>query len=109
MGKNWIRQRRVVVEEKRKRARLGEIAKNLFEATGKNPYYRGNKIISNFEELKGNLTEFTESEAPWVASWIEYLGDAETAQKIRTEPSKFKEIIANRYYELRPHASKSKP
>ena len=105
MRRKWIRAEPL----RRGRAELVEIAKKLIKATGKNPYYREGKVISNFEELKESLAEFTESEALWVASWIEYLGDTETAQKIRAEPSKFKKIIINRYYELRPYAPMSKP
>ena len=97
MRRRWVR----TWEVRKRRAGLVEIAKNLFKATGKDPYHREDKVISNFEELREGLAEFTESEAPWVASWIEYLGDAETAQKIRAEPSRFKEIITDRYYELK--------
>ncbi|MDI6642976.1 MAG: hypothetical protein QMD95_02875 [Candidatus Hodarchaeaceae archaeon] len=93
MYKKWV------VE--RKRAELTKIAKNLFEATGKNPYYRGGKAIKNFRELWENLAEFTENEAQWVAAWIDYLGDARTAARIRERPSKFKELINERYAELR--------
>ncbi len=92
MYKKWV------VDE---RAELAKIAKNLFGATGKNPYYRGEKVIRNFGELRENLAEFTENESQWVASWIEYLGDARTAARIRERPSKFKEFINERYYELR--------
>lgn len=89
----------------RERAELTKIAKNLFEAAGKNPYYRGGKAIKNFSELRENLAEFTENEAQWVAAWIEYLGDAKTAARIRERPSKFKEFINERYNELRRHVS----
>ncbi len=90
-----------IMETRKQHAELLETAKNLLKPTGKNPYYHEDRVISNFEELKESLAEFTENEALWVASWIEYLGDAETAQKIYVEPSKFKEIIMNRYYEIK--------
>lgn len=86
-------------------ARLGELSKKLFGAAGKNPYYRGSKMIKNFGELRGCVTEFTDKEALWIASWVEYLGDAETALRIRQTPSRFKEIIINRYNELKPYAA----
>ena len=85
-------------------AEFTAIAKKLFKAEDKNPYYLGEQAIKNFEELRGSLDKFTESEAEWVASWIEYLGDAKTAAEIRQSPNRFKEIIANRYNELKPYA-----
>ena len=50
------------------------------------------------------MGELTEGEAKWIASWIEYLGDAKTAAKILHAPNKFKEIIIARYDELKPYA-----
>ena len=105
MRRRWDIRRAEEIERARKRAELVKTAKDLFEATGKNPYYRGEKIIRNFKELKENLAEFTEDEAQWVASWIEYLGDAETAARIRERPSRFKEFISERYDELRRYVS----
>lgn len=83
------------------RSELVELAKELFEPTGKNPYYRGEKTIKNFKELRESLGDFTQDEAQWVASWIEYLGDTRTATRIREKPSMFKGIILERYNELR--------
>ena len=80
------------------------IATKLFSPMGKNPYYRGEKAIKNFKELKENLNEFTEKEAQWVASWIEYLGDVKTAARIRQTPSKFRDIVIARFNELKPYA-----
>ena len=81
-----------------------EIARCLFRPAGKNPYYlfRGTESIAltNLAELKDQIDTFTENEAEWVASWIEYLGDKETADKIRASPSNFKGIIIARYEEL---------
>lgn len=94
-----MRRRRFIPE--RRRAELTQMAKKLFEATGKNPYYRGEKVIRNFRELWENLADFRGEEAQWVASWIEYLGDAATAMKIRENPREFKELIGQRYDELR--------
>jgi hypothetical protein len=87
-----------------KSGELGGIAAKLFSPVGKNPYFRGEKAIKNFRELKENLNEFTEKEAQWVASWIEYLGDAKTATRIRQTPSKFRDIILARFNELKSYA-----
>lgn len=88
----------VTIREKQ----LSELAKKLFRPVGKNPYYLKGKAINNLEELARNLGEFTGGEeTKWVASWLEYLGDTDTAGKIRGAPNKFKQIITDRYYELR--------
>jgi hypothetical protein len=44
---------------------------------------------------------FEHHEARWVADWLEYLGDAETAKRIRDEPSRFRKIVHERREELR--------
>jgi predicted unusual protein kinase regulating ubiquinone biosynthesis (AarF/ABC1/UbiB family) len=85
---------------------LKEIAKKLFDATGKNAYDLKDMTIKNFEELKNNLDKFTVKEANWVASWIEYLGDKTTADRIRQAPNEFKKIINNRYGQLKTAMSK---
>jgi len=82
---------------------LEHLAKALLAPEGKNPYCLGDKRICNLKELRQDIGEFTDKMARWVADWIEYLGDRETAQKIRDEPSNFKSIITNRYAELRPY------
>lgn len=82
---------------------LERMAKALLAPQGKNPYYLGDRCICNLRELRQNLGAFSEGEAEWVASWIEYLGDGETAQKIRGEPSNLKSIVMNRYAELKPY------
>jgi hypothetical protein len=76
-------------------------AGKLFMPEGKNPYYKGQTAIRNLEELDMNLNTFDASEAPWVADWIEYLGDPTTAARIRKSPSDFKNIIHQRREELR--------
>ncbi|RZN37178.1 MAG: hypothetical protein EFT35_06710 [Methanophagales archaeon ANME-1-THS] len=90
----------VEMEEHRK----AEIATSLLTPAGKNPYYliRGTDCIAinNLAELKDRIDMFMENEAGWVASWIEYLGDKETADKIRATPNEFKGIISARYEEL---------
>jgi len=84
--------------------RRAEIASCLLRPAGKNPYYlcRGTDCIAinNLAELKDRIDMFMETEAEWVASWIEYLGYTETADKIRATPNEFKGIISSRYEEL---------
>jgi len=85
--------------------RRAEVASSLLRPVGKNPYYLhiGTDCIAlnNLAELHDRIDMFREDEAKWVASWIEYLGDTETADKIRAAPSEFKIIICARYQELR--------
>jgi len=77
------------------------LASKLQIADGRNPYYRGDLTIRNIEELDRNLEVFEHHEAPWVADWLEYLGDAETARRIRAEPGRFKKIVRERWTELK--------
>lgn len=81
---------------------LKQIANSLFHARDKEPYVFNGKPLKNFQELKDYIVAFTEKEALWVASWIGYLGDAETAKKIREDPLNFKRLIYSRYEELLP-------
>lgn len=82
-------------------SRLKDIANRLFKPEGKNPYIFNGKPLKNLQDLKDYLVAFTGVEALWVASWIEYLGDDETAERIRRRPGDFKQIILGRYRELR--------
>ncbi len=81
------------------------MAKMLFGAAGKNPYYRGELVIKNFKELRDHIGKFTEGETGWVAAWIEYLGDRGTAARIKQTPKRFKDIINARYEELKRYAT----
>jgi len=98
------KKKRVGRKLRENKAELSKLAANLFNPVGKNPYYlnRGNGSIAikNFADLRDNLDAFTEEEAPWLASWTEYLGDKETAARIRETPGEFKEIIIERYGEV---------
>jgi hypothetical protein len=76
-------------------------AGKLLMPEGKNPYYKGQTAIRNLDELDSNLNTFAADEAPWVADWLEYLGDPATAGRIRKNPSEFKNIIHQRREELR--------
>ena len=81
--------------------KLDALATRLFVADGKNPYYKGDLTIRNLEELDQNIAMFEHHEAKWVADWLEYLGDAETAKRIRDEPSHFRKIVHERNVELK--------
>ena len=67
----------------------------------KNPYYHKNKEIKDMNDLIRNLDSFSEGEALWLASWIEYLGDKTLADRIRKTPSQFKSLIRERYNRLK--------
>lgn len=96
---------RTLKEITKKKAEMSMLTTSLFAPAGKNPYYlnRGSRAtaIRNMAELRDHLGVFTMEEIPWLASWIEYLGDKETADRLRETPEKFKEIIEKRYYALR--------
>lgn len=102
MERKWLKKD---TSKKGERAELAGVASKLFSPVEKSPYHRGEKAIRNFKELKRSLNEFTEKEAQWIASWIEYLGDIETATKIRRTPSRFREIITARFNELQPYVT----
>jgi len=80
---------------------LDNLAKRMLLAEGKNPYLRGTLSIRNLEELSQNIETFEHHEAPWVADWIEYLGDTVTAKKIRDDPARFKRTVGERFTELK--------
>ena len=81
------------------------IAACVFSPVEKNPYYlvRGAECVAieNFLDLEDQIDLFVEAEAGWLASWIEYLGDKGTANKIREMPGEFRKIVNARYKELR--------
>ncbi len=87
--------------ERKTDGRLDLLAARLRIAEGKNPYYKGEMAIRNLDELDRNLDAFDLHEAPWVADWLEYLGDAETAVRIRREPARFKGIVHERWAQLK--------
>lgn len=80
---------------------LSPLAERMFLAEGKNPYLKDGKAIHNLEELVQNIALFEHHEAPWVADWVQYLGDIDTARRIREEPAHFKRIINERWAELK--------
>ena len=80
-----------------------QAAQELFSPKGKNPYYFNGKPLANLQELVDYLVAFTGEEGSWVASWIEYLGDSETAEHIRNNPGDFKQIVTARFTELKKY------
>ena len=73
----------------------------MFLPKEKKPYMFNGKPLKNLQDLKDYLVAFTGREALWVASWLEYLGDSETAERIREKPEKFKNAVMRRYKELK--------
>jgi hypothetical protein len=82
---------------------LKKIARALFSPREKNPYVFNGKPLANLQELTDYLVAFNGKEGLWVASWLEYLGDKETADLIRQRPGDFKKIVAGRCHELKKH------
>lgn len=80
---------------------LAETAGKLLRPSDRQPYWLGSQPIGNLEDLTNNLEKFSDEHAFWVADWIEYLGDRDTAERIRAEQQKFKEIVKHRYQELK--------
>lgn len=80
---------------------LAEEARKLLRPSDRQPYWLGSQPIGNLEEMVGNLEKFGDEHAYWVADWIEYLGDKQTADRIRAEQQRFKEIVKQRYQELK--------
>lgn len=80
---------------------LAEEARKLLRPSDRQPYWLGSQPIGNLEELVANLEKFSDEHAFWVADWIEYLGDRNTAERIRAEQQRFKEIVKQRYSELK--------
>lgn len=81
--------------------KLDNLAEKMLLADGKNPYVKGELTIHNLAELSQHIESFEHHEVPWVADWIEYLGDGETAKRIREDPARFKRVVSERYTELK--------
>jgi|AGTN01.2.fsa_nt_gi hypothetical protein len=82
---------------------MKRIARALFRPREKNPYIFNGKPLADLQELTDYLVAFTGKEGLWVASWLEYLGDEETADRIRRQPGDFKKIVAERCRELKKY------
>lgn len=87
--------------ETREQDGLKKLARLMFLPKEKKPYMFNGKPLKNLQDLKDYLVAFTGREALWVASWLEYLGDSETASRIREKPEKFKNTVTRRYKELK--------
>lgn len=96
--------RRVINLAKMRKTELSKLATALFSPRDKNPYYCGSRAFANLHELHQQLESFPPGEAVWLAQWLEYLGDPDTASKIRAEPDRVKQIVVNRYEELKGYA-----
>lgn len=103
MPRTVSKNRRVINLATSRKTALSKIATELFTPADKNPYYQGSTAIANLYELREHLDTFRQEEAVWLASWLEYLGDTDTAAKIRAEPDQFKKIVTARYDELREY------
>jgi hypothetical protein len=77
-----------------------DVAKMLFFPIDKSPYQLGVNPIRNFFELNEMRNTLHRHEATWVADWLEYLGDTETASSIYEHPQNFRTIINERYRSL---------
>jgi len=77
-------------EVEQEEVRRAKVASCLLSPVGKNPYFLFRDTdciaINDLAELHDRIGLFMEDEAEWVASWIAYLGDTETADKIRATP-----------------------
>jgi GH25 family lysozyme M1 (1,4-beta-N-acetylmuramidase) len=87
-------------DNQQNRDTVSSMVQKMLKPTGKNPYYKGEMAINNLDDLDDRLESFDTTEAPWVADWIEYLGDNMTAVRIRMRPFDFKKIIHERREEL---------
>jgi hypothetical protein len=85
---------------------LPGIAHQVLTGDGKNPYYFSGKQIRNLDELQTHLKDFKPHEASWLADWIAYLGDKQTAEQIQQNPKDFKNIISTRFVELKAQMEK---
>jgi len=79
---------------------IRDIAQKVLFPHDRSPYQLGEHPIRNFQELKENMHSLAEYEATWVADWLEYLGDSETASDIYERPKDFRTMINERYREL---------
>jgi hypothetical protein len=88
---------------KERERQLKKTARLVFRPQDKNPYVFNGKPLADLQELTDYLVAFTGREGLWVASWLEYLGDGEVAERIRQHPGDFKKIVADRCHELKKY------
>ena len=70
----------------------------------KNPYMFHGKPLNNLQGAVGLPGGVHRQRGLWVASWLEYLGDSEVADRIRESPTEFKKIVDERYHELKKYS-----
>jgi hypothetical protein len=88
---------------KERERQLKKTARAVFRPREKNPYVFNGKPLADLQELTDYLVAFTGKEGLWVASWLEYLGDDDVAERIRRHPGDFKKIVADRCHELKKY------
>jgi len=90
---NWITKEEAVHRCK--------IARRIILGEGKEGYLAPNRVCNGLQGLLEHLDEIKEGEIGWIIKWVEYLGDFELAALIRANPGKFKELVHERYNELK--------
>ncbi|CAD7770631.1 hypothetical protein AIOGIFDO_00857 [Candidatus Methanoperedenaceae archaeon GB37] len=78
-----------------------KIARKIILGEGKEGYLTPNKVCKGLHGLLEHLDEIDKEEIGWIIEWVEYLGDFELAARIRAEPERFKELVRERYNELK--------
>jgi hypothetical protein len=77
-----------------------DLAVRLFYAPGKRSFYLDNIELQNLYDLKVSLDRIPAEEAKRLADWIQYLGDEDLAGEIYRDPTRFKDLVLERYHEL---------
>jgi hypothetical protein len=78
-----------------------KIARRVVLGEGREGYCLADKTCKGLQGLMKHLDTIKPEEVKWVVQWIEYLGDFELATLIKANPDNFKQIIKNRYEELK--------
>ncbi len=81
-----------------------KIARRIILGEGKEGYCALNRVCNGLQGLIEHLNEIKGEEIGWIIKWLEYLGDFELAALIRAKPEKFKELVYERYNELKDFA-----
>ena len=80
------------------------VARRIILGEGVEGYHLPNKVCKGLKGLIEHLDSIKEEDVKWVVRWIEYLGDTELAIRIKARPEEFKEIISDRYEQLKKFA-----
>jgi len=80
------------------------VARRIILGEGVEGYHLPNKVCKGLKGLIDHLDSIKEEDVKWVVRWIEYLGDTELALRIKAHPEEFKEIISDRYEQLKKFA-----